>query len=299
MLDNLPPLDILSFLRTVIVLLIVGMVFAIWSGIKKLRTAKDIPYYKMRRQHLERGWQQILIGILLIGIGVVVWVFGKPAAYNLVEITVTPSITPSPTITPTGTQVPSATLSPTITLTPAESFTPTITPTPYVPLAIEAKFTGLVTPPANAIFTELTFAQGFNDRYRPVNPNTVFQNPVGHLYGLFSYDQMADGVQWTALWFRDGDLVYYETQIWQTGTGGCGFSDWDPDPNEWQPGDYQVQIFIGSEFMVFSDFRVEGNPVTATPTKTETPTPTRTSIPSKTPTVTNTPTRGHDHFLAD
>jgi hypothetical protein len=289
--DHLPPLDIISFLRTATILLILGMLLSIRAGIKKLRTAKDIPYYKMRRQHLERGWRQILLGILLIGIGIVVWLFGEPAAYQLVEITGTPSITASPSVVPSSTPVPSATLTPTISLTPAESYTPTVTPTPYVPLAIEAQFSAQVTPPAKAVFTELTFAQGFNEKYRPINPNTVFKNPVGHLYGLFSYDQMADGVQWTALWFRNGELVYYETQVWQSGTGGFGFTDWDPDPNEWLPGDYQVQIFLGTDFMVLSDFRIEGNPVTSTPTRTETSTPTMTFTPSKTPTITNTATR--------
>lgn len=290
MFNNLPPLDIISFLRTATTVMTLGAIWAVWSGISKLRTAKEVPYFKMRRKQLERGWQQILLGVVLVGLGIASWFWGEPAAYSLVDITTTPTQTFTATTVPTRTQVPSATLTPTITLTPAESYTPTITPTPYIPLAIEAQFTAQVTPPANSAFTEITFAQGMTEQYTPINPNTIFRNPVGHIYGLFTYDEMVDGVQWTALWFRNGDLVFYETQVWQGGTGGWGFTDWAPEAEEWQPGLYQVQIFAGMEFKTLSEFEVQGDPVTSTPTPTETLTPTKTQLPTRTPTSTKTPT---------
>ncbi len=290
MLDNLPPLDILSFLRTATVVLVLGAIWAVWSGAGKLRSAKDVPYFKMRRRQLERGWQQILLAVVLVGLGVAAWFWGEPAAYSLVDITTTPTQTFTATVVPSRTPVPSTTLTPTITLTPAESYTPTITPTPYVPLAIEAQFTALVTPPANSVFTDITFSQGMSNNYQPINPNTVFRNPVGHLYGLFQYDEMVDGVQWTALWFRNGELAHYETQVWQGSTGGWGFTDWSPEADEWEPGLYQVQIFAGLEFKTQSEFEVTGEPVTPTATPTETRTPTNTLPPSRTPTSTRTPT---------
>ena len=112
------------------------------------------------------------------------------------------------------------------------------------------------------------------------------------MYAIFSYDKMADGVQWTALWYRGGDLVYFETKPWEGGTGGFGFSDWQPEPEGWQPGDYIVHIFVGMELKVTGAFSVSGFPPTETPTQSSTPTLTNTLTPtlSKTPTRTTIPT---------
>ena len=291
MIDNLPPVDVLSFLHTATAIIAFGAILSFWTGVRSIRSSGDLPYFKMRRKQLERGWQQLFLGILLTGITIVLWFRGEPTAYRYMQITTTPSLTPSQTIAPSRTPIPSRTASPTITLTPAESYTPTITPTPYMPLAIEAQFEGLVTPPAEAVISPLTFAQGFDINYRAVNPNTVFRNPVGHIYGLFSYDKMADGVQWTALWYRAGELVYYETQVWNDGIGGFGFTDWSPEPEEWLPGLYQVQIFIGLEFKILGEFQVEGEAVTSTPTQTTTLTPTISLTPTQPSPATITPTR--------
>lgn len=291
MINNLPPVDIISFLHTATAIIAFGAILSFWAGIRSIRTSNDLPYYKMRRKQLERGWQQLFLGSLLTGVALVLLLRGETTAYRYMQITATPSLTPSQTIAPSRTAIPTRTASATVTLTPAESYTPTITPTPYMPMAIEAQFQGLVTPPADAIISPLTFCQGFDINYRAINPNTVFRNPVGHLYGLFSYDKMADGVQWTALWYRAGELVYYETQVWNSGGGGFGFTDWAAQPEEWLPGLYQVQIFIGLEFKVLGEFRVEGGAVTATASQTITLTPTVTLTPTKTSPASTTPTR--------
>jgi hypothetical protein len=139
--------------------------------------------------------------------------------------------------------------------------------------------------------------------YPVVNPETVFQNPVGHLYAIFTYDQMMPGAQWTALWFREGTLVHYQTIPWDGGTGGVGYTDWNPSPDQWVPGLYEVQNFVGVEFVGNGRFLIQGTPPTPvptvtptftkipthTPTASSTPTPSRTPLPSATPTITLSP----------
>jgi type VI secretion system secreted protein VgrG len=107
------------------------------------------------------------------------------------------------------------------------------------------------------------------------------------MYGAFSYDGMAPGVQWTAIWLRESQLVHFETKPWDGTTGGYGFTDWNPPAHEWLPGIYQVQIFAGLDWKVVGEFTVEGPAATASPTLTRTPTtrPTATRTPSPTPTV--------------
>jgi len=170
-----------------------------------------------------------------------------------------------------------------------------------MPLVVEDLFTSTTTPNPAAVFSPLQFANALDEDFFPIDPATLFQNPVGHLYAHFTYDKMTPGAQWTALWFYGDTLVHYETNPWDGGTGGIGYSDWNPEPYLWLPGEYEVQIFVGLDWKTSGRFDVEGQPPTAepslTPTSTRaftnTPRPSDTRMPSQTftprPTV-NTPT---------
>lgn len=286
--ENLPPLDIKTFMNTLVAFLVVAALLSIWSGIRTVLDARDLLYVRVRRQRLIHGWRMIFLSFILGIVAIVVGVFGQPVAYQFITITETPTLRPSETLTPSLTLSPTTSLTPTITLTLAESYTPTVTQTPHVPLAVEAQFSASVTPSGDAVFSPLIFATGYDAAYNAIGRATEFANPVGHLYALFSYDQMVNGVQWTALWYRDGELVYFETLEWDGGTGGYGFTDWNPEPEAWLPGNYLVVIFVGLEVKVSGTFEVTGIPPTITPTPTATQTPTVTITP--TPTHTRLPT---------
>lgn len=233
-------------------------------------------------------------GVLLLFIAVWLGRFGEPVVYRYFPPS--PTATLSPTISP----VPSITLSPTITLTPtitdtpSVSDTPTITPTPFIPPAIEALFESQVTPNPDAVFSPLQFSTVY-ESFECVSPSTSFVNPIQSMTACFSYNNITPGVQWTALWFRDGELVKYDTHVWGSiegeSTGGLGSSEWAPPADLWLPGNYEVQIFIGQEWKVVGRFIVTGDPPTAIPTNSPSPTvsPTFTRTPSATPTASRTP----------
>lgn len=289
---NLPALDIRSFITVLVALLALVVVFVFIRGIRTIRHSRQLSYYRLRRRALLVGWRMLLASLLLIPVVFLVNSYGESVIYSIYTITSTPSLTPTETIVPTITETPTETLTPTVTPTLSESYTPTPTPTPHIPLAVEVQFSSSVTPQPGAVFSPLRFAQGIDLAYNPINPATSFNHPITKMYAIFSYDSMIDGVQWTALWLRDGELVYFETKPWEGGTGGFGFSDWEPPEEEWLPGNYQVQIFVGMEVKVTGDFEVIGFPPTETPTRTPTltPSPTSTPTPSNTPTITQTPT---------
>jgi len=298
-------LDIHTAVQTALLIMVVAIGISIWRGIVSIRSARRLPFFRMRRMRMVHGWRLLITAIVLVLLLTLMNSQLEPFIYRFYPPTATITLTPTLRFTPTISLTPTITLSSTITLTPSISDTPTITPTPFVPLAVEARFESTITPNPDALFSNLIFTQGIDEEYRPLNPNTVFQNPVGHLYALFSYDRMVDGSQWTALWYRNGELVYFETHSWNGGTGGFGYTDWDPISTEWQPGVYEVQIFIGTVWKISGRFTVEGIPPTplpsatptntATPTRTPTPTrtrlPTYTLTPSLTPRPTRTPTR--------
>lgn len=290
--ENLPALDIKSFMTALVAILALAVVLLFINSIRTIRRSRSLAYYRLRRKTLMAGWRMLLISIVLVPVVYLVYRFGEPAVYSFYPVTATPSPTFTPTVIPTITETPTITLTPSITPTLSESYTPSPTPTPYIPLAVEVQFSSTVTPSPDSVFSPLRFAQGIDLAYNPINPSDTFIQPIEMMYAIFSYDKMTDGVQWTALWLRDGDLVYYETKPWEGGTGGFGFSDWQPAPEEWLPGNYQVQIFVGMQVKVIGDFEVVGFPPTETPTPSATLTasPTLTQTPSNTPTITQTPT---------
>jgi len=268
-------------------LLILGLlaVIMIWRGFRSITTARRLPFFRMRRERMVRGWRMLFFSIIILLLIFLLNTRAEPLIYSYFPPTVTVTLTPTITITPTISLTPTITLSPTITRTPSVTDTPTITPTPYIPLAVEAVFSSTVTPNPDAVFSELVFTDGLDEEYQPLEQGTEFDNPIDHMYAIFSYDGMIKGSQWSALWYRGSELVHYETIPWDGETGGLGFTDWDPDSSEWLPGEYEVQLFVGLDWKQSGRFTVTGIPPTSAPTDTptNTPTPTRTLTPTRTP----------------
>lgn len=285
-------MNIQAGIFTAILLIVIFVIGVAWNGIQTIGSVKKIPYYRMRHDRLMHGWRMIFVAIFLVLVAFWLGKYGEPVVYMFYAPSKTPSLTPTITLTPTISMTPTITSTPSITPTPAISNTPSPTSTPFVPEELKAVFTSVVTPNPASLFSPLIFARGVDlTNYQPVEPGTVFDNPIKRMVAIYSYDNMVDGVQWTALWYRDGVLINSETKPWSDGTGGYGFTDWAPDPSQWLPGNYEVQIFVGLEWKAVNRFTVKGKPPaprptalpTATLTVTATPSPFRSPTPSLTP----------------
>ena len=98
-----------------------------------------------------------------------------------------------------------------------------------------------MTPNPDAVFGAIQFSTNF-DGVNAIDPRTVFQPPIKIMYGVFAYNNTIPGVQWTALWYHEKDLVCYETQPWNGGTGGGGgYTECEDPIGGWQPGNYEGQ----------------------------------------------------------
>lgn len=266
-------LDIQAGVLAATFIMIVFFLISAVTGTQTLLSGKRVKFFKMRRDQMMRGWRLIAFGVFWIIAALMVYRFGEPVAYHFITPSPTVPASLTPSLTPSISTTPTITLTPSITLTPAESYTPTPSSTPYIPVAVQARFEGRLTPPAGAAFSPLIFTNiGLDEDYNPVGPGIQFTNPVGHLYGVFSYAQMADDIQWSALWYQNGELVHYETLPWNGGSGGIGYTDWDPSPELWLPGDYAVQIYLGTDFQISGTFKVVGD--APSPAASETPSPT-------------------------
>ena len=286
-------LDIASFVTTATFVAVFFGLYALWRGRVAIRQSGELPYHRLRQQRLLGGWQVILWGLLLFGAAAWLQFYGQQLAFSVFPVTPTPMPTATPSLIPTPSETPTITATPSETATRQFTYTPSPTSIPTMPPSVQAQFTSQVTPDPNAVFSPLVFAQGINlQTYQASNAGTVFSNPVNGIYAIFSYDGMLPGVQWTALWYRGAELVHFETKPWDGTTGGLGFSEWIPNAEDWLPGFYQVQNFVGIDPKVVGDFEVTGDPATSTPTPS--PSVTATATPTRTPTRTITAT--HTRF---
>jgi hypothetical protein len=133
----------------------------------------------------------------------------------------------------------------------------------------------VLTPNPEAVFSPIEVAPRLGTNNQPLDEADLFILPVGKLYGAFTYDQLQDGVQWTAIWYLDQEVVCLESIPWDGGTGGYGYTECESD--EWLEGEYEIQIFYAEQWKVSTRFTIAGEiPDTATPTE---PTQTLTQTP--------------------
>ena len=285
-------LDFRTFVLTAGVLLTVFGLVTLLRAFRLFITRDDLRYSRLRQRQSAQAWQRILTGSLMLAVSGWLFTFGEQSIYRVFPVTPTPSPTATASLTPSPTLSPTITLTPSLTPTLQFSLTPTPTSIPRLPQSISSLFESSVTPDPGTAFSPLTFSRTLDvETYNLGGVGATFANPVGQIYATFSYDQMLPGVQWTAIWYREGELVNFETLPWNGGTGGLGFTEWTASAEEWTPGFYQVQIFVGEELAVLGEFSVEGGVLTSTPTQTSTPTATPTFTATPTPTVTPTHTR--------
>jgi hypothetical protein len=281
-------LDIRTAIQTAFLLTLLFGLLSLLLGIRSIQAGQRLQFFRLRRDRIMIGWRMVFVAGAFGVLSFLVNSYAEPVAYRFFP--------PSATITVT----PTVSLTPTITVTPTITNTPSVTNTPSMPSEVLGKFESTITPQASPVFSGLRFARKLDENFQPIDPAVEFANPIAKIYGVFSYDQMTPGAQWSALWYRNGELVNYETLPWNGGTGGYGYTEWAPPSGEWLPGTYEVQIFIGTEWIQSSGgvFTVTGEPPTSaptltpsiTPTETATPTPTRTVGPSPTPTPSPTRT---------
>lgn len=277
-------LDIQTGVQTAFITFLLLALLSFIMGISSIRAGTKLQYFRKRHDRVMQGWRMLFVSFAFGIASFVVNSYAEPVVYRIYPPSPTVTLTSTITITPT------ISLTPTITETPTITNTPSITNTPGIPEEVASQFESTITPAAEPVFSSLRFARKLDKNYQPEEPAEEFANPISSIFASFSYDQMTPNAQWSALWYRNGELVWFETIPWNGGTGGFGYSEWAPTPDQWLPGIYEVQMFVGTKFIVSGQFTVTGTPPTAAPTKP--PTPTRTATPTigPSPTRTDTPT---------
>ena len=272
-------IDVSTTVKVILAILGIAAVTSLVMAIKSINAGQKLQFYQKRQVLIYHGWRLILLAVLLVFGGFAISRFGEPLVYQYFPPSPTITLTPTMTITPTITLTPSQTFTPTITLTLSQTYTPSL------PEFIQETVQTPVGPDVNAIFSALTFSDKTEDGV-VVDNITEFSLPVTTLFGGFSYDRMTTGVQWTAVWVYGEEIVCSETKAWNYAPGGYGYTDCTRPVEEWQPGRYEVRIFVGQTWKTSGEFFIKGEddipadiptytaselPVTETPTLTPTP----------------------------
>jgi hypothetical protein len=267
-------IDIAMTVKVVLFFLAITVVVSMVMAFRSINAGRTLQFYQKRQVLIYHGWRLFILALGLGLFGFLIFRFGEPVAYRYFPPSPTITVTPTVTQTPTITNTPSMTFTPTITMTLSQTYTPAL------PEQVQATIQTPVGVDTSAIFSPITFSDQIKDGV-VIEEKTNFDGQVKTIYGGYSYDRMVLGVQWSAVWLFGDQIICSETRAWTWSQGGYGFTDCTREAGEWQPGTYEVQIFVGSTWKSSGRFVI--NPSAADQTLTAQVTPSF-AIPTQTPT---------------
>ena len=282
-----------------------GALFGLLSAIRTLQISRRWSDYRLRQRYIVQARGSVLLALLSgsLALGLLILARSTRPSSVPAALPVTPTDTAQPTASPIPQQQPTESATATIVLPtdtaipPSPTVIPTTTratATPAMPIAVQAMIQGTVTPAFDMEFGRLRFSTEINN-YTLVAPGESFKNPIKQMYSVFTYQPIGVKVEWIALWYHNGALKNVDTTSWKDFPAGVGVAGWTRPAPEWDPGDYEVQIFVGTDWKASGRFALEGDPPSPTPspppspTDTAAPTSTATSIPTTTRTPTASP----------
>ena len=107
----------------------------------------------------------------------------------------------------------------------------------------------------NTEITPLVFSTKINDEYKAANPETIFPEGNYTIYATFDYAYMEDGMVWSWVWRKDGEVVSGGNEVWNYGDDGPGFVYYNPEEG-FSDGDYTLEIWVNGELFTQSDMLI-------------------------------------------
>lgn len=101
----------------------------------------------------------------------------------------------------------------------------------------------------------LAFSTKISDEYEALNPETIFAEGSYTIYATFGYESMQDGMVWSWVWRRDGEVVSGGNEVWEYGDDGPGFVFYNPEEG-FSNGDYTLEIWVNGELLSQSDMLI-------------------------------------------
>jgi hypothetical protein len=101
----------------------------------------------------------------------------------------------------------------------------------------------------------VTFSTDITGDYQALDPSRRFTQGYFTLYATFAYEQMSDGMVWSWIWRRNGDVIDGGNQVWGYGDEGPGYVYLRPEEG-FGLGEYFMDIWVNGEQMAGSNFTI-------------------------------------------
>ncbi|MDX1613477.1 MAG: hypothetical protein R3300_04150 [Candidatus Promineifilaceae bacterium] len=105
----------------------------------------------------------------------------------------------------------------------------------------------------NTELAELSFSQDITTDYVAVDPTLRFVSGYFTLYATFAYEGMEDGMVWSWVWRRNGEVVDGGNQRWSYGDEGPGYVYLQPEEG-FALGNYSLDVWVNGELMTQGTF---------------------------------------------
>jgi hypothetical protein len=250
-------------MRCVAYMVLIASAVPAGLAVAQLIKARRAPYYALRREALRRGTRWVLVALVWLALAIAVLIVPSRLVTILSTLTpaptVTPAAVPTPTLTPRPTRTPTAT--PTRRPTATAPFIPTSTPEVSLPESALSPLPSAVPAGEDAHITIITLAAEEDALGQPVDPGAEFPPGDHRVYLFFTYEHMQNGVATTFAWYKNGELLDFCSDTWAWGLvegrewGEVGRTSYYCKlPGGWEPGDYQVHVFIESRLQGTAQF---------------------------------------------
>lgn len=253
----------------VLVLFTLAKIYDAW------RQSKRSPYFFLRQQAEKRlqGYFWALVALIVMGAGTMAYTSHKPQdnilrmallaqakpveAADRIPVLAFDDETPESFTFNTIDERLSATtaVSSPLTLPSDRTLPEGLTLSPVLPEDFDTVEPTAELRPETTI-TPLVFSTEMDDSYKPVAPRRVFGEGFFTIYATFDYDQMVEGMAWSWIWRRNGDVVNGGNELWAYGEDGPGWIYYEP-PEGFQPGDYTLELWVNGELFQRAGLTIE------------------------------------------
>jgi hypothetical protein len=102
---------------------------------------------------------------------------------------------------------------------------------------------------------DISFSTDVSDDYQAIDPGRRFTTGYFTLYGTFSYEDFEDGMVWSWLWKRNGQVIEGGNQVWSYGDDGPGYVYLKPEEG-FAIGEYVMEVWVNGELFTQANFTI-------------------------------------------
>ena len=227
-----------------------------WRTRNKLRRATH--YFPKYQAEIKWQMYTTATAALLMLLGVLsgyYWLGGlSEQSFNIAAASEEVVVEPSPTPTIIATAAPTRTPVPTRRAVPTREPIPTRKPV----LRLPPEYSQVQSEqPLNAdvALSNMQFSAEVSADYDPISPTLRFDASTNIIYATFDYENMENGLAWSWLWRRNGEVVEGANELWQYGDEGPGYLFLSP-PDGIDPGEYSAEIWINETLFLRQNIAV-------------------------------------------